>query len=669
MKKIKQVLLNFWNSTYRWPFIIVVILAFLIGYISKVGPSIDHASHKHTESVKQETGKIEMWTCSMHPQIKQPNPGKCPICGMDLVPVKKSDSDEQGEWELKLSERAIKLASIQTAPAERRYVAAEIRLVGKVVYDETRLKYITAWVPGRIDRLYVDYTGIQVRKGDHLASLYSPQLITAQQELIEAKKFPYKNIEAVREKLRLWGLTKKQIKEIEMQGRTKDHLTIYSPIGGVVVHKNAIEGMYVKTGTRIYTIADLTTIWVKLDVYESDLPWIRYGQTVEFETEAYPGDKFTGKIAFIDPVLNQKTRTVKVRLNVLNSDGRLKPEMFVRAIVRSKLSATGKVMDEDLMGKWISPMHPEIIKDGPGKCDICGMPVVKAEELGYLKKSQEDKEKPLIIPASAPLLTGTRAIVYVELPDKKGSYEGREIILGPRAGDYYTVKEGLREGELVVVNGAFKIDSDLQIQAKPSMMNPEGGVSAPVHQHGSTTKPRHQEDPSKKQKHDSHETSKQKSIDIPILFKKSIDVMVGSYFNVQHALSSDNFLEAKNSAKKLLTKLAQVDMNLLKGKAHIEWMKLESRIKESSQKLMKAADIEAARVQFELLTTAVTNTIKTLGSGGTAIYRFHCPMAFNNKGAFWLQKNSETRNPYFGNSMLTCKDSVETLVPADKKKK
>jgi Cu(I)/Ag(I) efflux system membrane fusion protein len=326
-------------------------------------------------------------------------------------------------------------------------------------------------------------------------------------------------------------------------------------------------------------------------------------------------------------------------------------------------------MDEDMMGKWISPMHPEVVKDGPGTCDICGMPLVPAEKLGYVDKSGENREIPLVIPASAPLLTGTRAVVYIRLPDNKGYFEGREVILGPRAGDFYVVKQGLEEGDLVVVNGAFKLDSDLQIQAKPSMMSPEGGVSAPVHQHGSTTRLGNQEDPSKKQKHDSHEMSKQKSFAIPILFKKSIDMMVESYFNVQHALSSDNFSEAKNSAKKLLTKLTDIDMTLLKGEAHLEWMKLESRIKESSQKLMKAVDIEAARVQFELLTTAVTKTIKTLGSGETAVYRFHCPMAFNNKGAFWLQKNSETRNPYFGSSMLLCKDSVETLVPASEKKK
>ncbi len=678
MEKIKK----FWTSSHRWPVIIAVIAGVIVGLLIS-GGNPDPSIHDHEKSPLFTEQKAEIWTCSMHPQIRQPKPGKCPICGMDLI-LASSSGDDTGQAVLKLSANAIKLAEIQVKPVERRYVAAEIRMVGKVEYDETRLGYITSWVPGRIDRLYVNYTGTQVRKGDHLVYLYSPELITAQQELQQAvrtlkklgtgvnstiKKTAERTVFAVREKLRLWGLTPAQVKGIEKSKKPDDHLTIYSPMKGIVIHKTAVEGIYVKTGTRIYTIADLSQVWVKLDAYESDLTWIRYGQMVEFETEAYPGETFKGKISFIDPVLNPKTRTVKIRVNVKNPNRKLKPEMFVRAVVRSRLSISGKVMDPDLAGKWISPMHPEIIKDKPGKCDVCGMPLVKAEKLGYIAASEEDKEAPLVIPASAPLITGTRAVVYVAVPGKKGTFAGRRITLGPRAGNYYLVTKGLKEGEKVVVNGAFKIDSDLQIQAKPSMMNPEGGVSAPAHQHGSTTKLGNQEDPSKKQKHDSHETSKQKSFDIPILFKKSIDVMVESYFNVQHALSSDNFSEAKDSAQKLLTKLANIDMTLLKGEAHMEWMRLESRIKEISQKLMKAADIEAARVQFELLTTAITNTIKTLGSGETAIYRFHCPMAFNNKGAFWLQKNSETRNPYFGNAMLTCKDSVETLVPADKKKK
>jgi Cu(I)/Ag(I) efflux system membrane fusion protein len=398
------------------------------------------------------------------------------------------------ERSLTLSETAKKLAEIAVEPVERKFVTKEIGITGKIDYDETMLKYIAARFAGRLERLYVDYTGITVKKGEHLVDIYSPDLITAQEELLQSlrlmkgttgtlQKTAKETIESAKEKLELWGLSLEQIKDIERRGKTLNRLTIYSPISGVVVEKNAIEGMYVKTGTNIYTIAGLSRLWLKLDAYESDLIWLHYGQKVEFEVEAYPGELFYGRISFIDPVLNEKTRTVKLRVNVDNSDGRLKPGMFTRAIIRSKLDSRGKILDTELSGKWISPMHPEIIKEMPGKCDICGMPLVRAEDLGFVK-SDIDAEPPLVIKVSAPLITGKRAVVYIQDPYKEQpTYNGREIMLGPRAGDYYIVRSGLEEGELVVVNGNFKIDSALQIMAKPSMMNPEGGAMSGGHQH------------------------------------------------------------------------------------------------------------------------------------------------------------------------------------------
>lgn len=202
--------------------------------------------------------------------------------------------------------------------------------------------------------------------------------------LSDARKTAQQTIEAVKEKLRLWGLTKEQIDEIETRGAPSDHITIYAPMGGIVVHKNAVEGMYVNTGTKIYTIADLTQIWVKLDAYESDIVWIRYGQEVDIKTEAYPGEIFKGTIAFIDPVLDERTRTVKVRVNVPNEEGKLKPGMFVHAVAHPQVAAGGKVMEANLAGKWICPMHPEIVKDKAGSCDICEMPLVRPESLGYV---------------------------------------------------------------------------------------------------------------------------------------------------------------------------------------------------------------------------------------------------------------------------------------------
>ena len=465
--------------------IVLVITAFIAGRLSGPKPAPQIPAGTVAE-------KTTVWTCSMHPQIRQPKPGKCPLCLMDLIPVT-GDTGQIGERQISFSEAALKLMEIQTAPIERRFAEAEIRMAGTVDYDETRVKYITAWTPGRIDRLYVDYTGITVSKGDHMVYLYSPDLLSAQVELIQAAKsaqnvktdgselvsrFTKGTLEAARGKLRLLGLTPEQISDIEKSDQPVDHLTIYAPIGGVVIHKNATEGMYVQTGTRIYTIADLSQLWVKLDAYESDMMWIRYGQQVEFTTEAFPGQTFKGRITFIDPILNAKTRTVKLRVNVDNPDGALKPGMFVRAVAKAKVAGAGRVMDTAMTGKWICPMHLEIVKDSAGECDICQMPLETAESLGYVTVDTSGAA-PLVIPASAPLVTGKRAVVYVQLPNtEKPTYEGREVVLGPRATDYYIVESGLAEGEIVVTSGNFKIDSALQIQAKPSMMSAPGPKAA-----------------------------------------------------------------------------------------------------------------------------------------------------------------------------------------------
>jgi Cu(I)/Ag(I) efflux system membrane fusion protein len=440
----------------------------------------------------------ERWTCSMHPQIQLPRPGKCPICSMDLIPLQAPTGDG-GPRTLTMSAEDRKLAQVVTAAVERRLVTAEVRMVGKVDFDETQVKTVSAWVPGRVDRLFIDYTGIPVKKGEHLALLYSPELLTAQQELIEARRWVdaqvpepsaflreagVRTLDSAREKLRLLGLSDVQVREIEERGTAEDRVLITSTATGVVVQKHLQEGDYVKTGGRLYAIANLVQLWVKLDAYESDLPWLHYGQPVAIEAEALPGDVFEGIISFIDPVLDPRTRTVKVRVNVENREGKLKPEMFVRAVVSSQLASAGRVVASRLAGKWVSPMHPEIIRDRPGACPVCGMPLVRAEELGYVTAENGDLP-PIVVPVTAVLRTGKRAVVYVEKPDADlPTYEGREIVLGPRAGDDYVVLEGLHAGERVVVHGNFKIDSALQIQAKPSMMSPEGGAPPPVHDHG-----------------------------------------------------------------------------------------------------------------------------------------------------------------------------------------
>jgi len=606
--------------------------------------------------------KSQMWTCSMHPNVRKTKPGLCPLCPMKLIPVPTDDTDTaDGARQLTVSENAKALMDIEVAPVERKFVSATVRMVGKVDFDETNLAYITARMPGRLDRLYVDYTGLPVRQGDHMVYLYSPELISAQQELLQAieairnmgetdlgimREMTKATAKAAREKLRLWGLMSQQIAEIEKTGKVSDHMTIYAPKSGIVIHKNAVEGMYVETGTRIYTIADLTKVWVKLDAYESDLDWLRYGQEIEFTTVSHPGRVFKGTISFIDPILNERTRTVKVRVNVLNPDGQLKPGMFVKAVVKSQVAGGGKIMDADLAGKWICPMHPEIIKDTPGECDVCQMPIVQTETLGYVSDDPALIEKPLVIPVSAALVTGTRAIVYVQVPDtEKPTFEGREIVLGPRAGDYYLVRDGLSESELVVVKGNFKIDSSLQIMAKPSMMTPQGGGGA-MHHHGP-----------KQPTHTSH-TPK----DVSDKFRVQLTKVFDKYFAVQQGLSQDNTVSAAKAAKEALDSLAAVDMKLLTGADHDRWAKAATQMKSILTKSADAKDIKSLRESFHLLSQQMAKIARHFGATGkTPIYILHCPMAFDNTGADWMQLDKQTSNPYFGNMMLRC-GAVEEVI-------
>ena len=487
-----------------WIFIIgsIILGSIVINMISSSSSqkSTEEGSHQRKgsgmEMASSSKKKVKFWTCSMHLQIKMPEKGKCPICGMDLIPMMEdNDSGDNGDKvSIVLNARARQLAEVETTPVVYKEATHEIRLVGKVDYDETRLSYISAWIAGRIDRLYVDFTGIKVRKGDHLIKLYSPELLAAQEEYLQAIKnlketksselgvmrsTSESTLKSSREKLRLYGINEAQIQDLVKRGKPQEHMIINSPVSGTVIHKNGFEGMYVKTGDRVYTIADLTQVWLFLEAYESDIQWLHYGQKVMIEAESFPGQIFKGKIAFIEPFVNEKTRTIKLRVNIDNKDEKLKPGMFVRTKIKSIVGQGGKIYEEDLAGKWICRMHPDIIKDHQGKCDICGMKLIKTQEFGFADSPTLQK-KVLVIPKTAPLITGKRAIVYVEnINDETGvhRYEGREIVLGARAGEDYIVESGLKEGEMVVTKGNFKIDSALQIQAKPSMMNPAGYYS------------------------------------------------------------------------------------------------------------------------------------------------------------------------------------------------
>lgn len=625
----------------------VLVGAFIFGggNVKEVG---EHGGHQHGK-----TADSSKWTCSMHPQIQKIKPGKCPICAMDLVGLKKGASKNQRPRELVMSQAARELARISTVPVKRQWVDARIDLVGKIDYDETRTKTIAAWFPARIDKLYVDYTGVDVRKDDHLAYVYSPELLTAQSELITAIKFKSEDISTIKDKLRLWGLSDEKIKSIEAKGEIDDHMDIDAPFGGIVIHKGVNEGDYVKTGEPLFRIADLRKVWVQLDAYESDLPWLRYGQKVEFQAEAVPGKKFEGVITFISPILDPKTRTVKVRVNADNTELVLKPEMFVRATALATLAGGGKVISQDLAGKWIGPMHPEVLQDKPGDCPICGMKLAKAETLGY-SVAKHMENPPLVVPSSAVLKTGKRSVVYVEnLEAEEPTYEGREVLVGPKAGGFYIIEEGLEEGDQVVTEGNFKIDSALQILAKPSMMNHKGGGGG-GHQHGGIKKM----EPDK-MNHNGMETTRYEVSDE---FKQQLSPIFAEFFKVQSSLANDDYEKARSAAEALDETLGGVDMKTLKGEAHLFWMKNLPAIKDAIGKIVDGKDIGAVREAFEALSGDISKVAMTFGiQSKVPVVIVHCSMAFDGKGANWMQAGDQIRNPYYGKAMSSC-GSVKTEI-------
>ncbi len=613
-----------------------------------------HGEHDHQE---EEAKKETVWTCSMHPQVRQPEPGTCPICAMDLIPLSDDDDgeDQRDLPVLRLSERAVALMNIRTAPVERREAHAEIRLPGVVAVDETRRAVLSAWFDGRIDRLYVDATGIQVKRGEHLAEFYSPQLYGAQEEFLQALRASRQSAdsmsgelaEAARTKLILLGLSGEQIDTIAREDRPTTNLTYHSPFEGTVLERKVTSGQYVQTGTPLYTVADLSRVWVNLEAFESDLGLLRFGQEIGIEVSAFPGQIFTGRIAYIDPEVDPVRRTARVRAHLNNERRQLKPGMLATGTARARVGEGGMVTAGHLAGKWISPMHPEIVKDGPGECDVCGMDLVPVEEMGFFADSAESMEDPLVIPASAPLLTGKRAVVYVRVPNgDRPVFEARQVVLGRRLGDVHAVESGLREGDLVVVHGQFKIDSELQIRGRPGMMSPppEG-------------------DAEKKTVEDPREPPRPADFagDVDSDFGRELIPLYDAYLDLVGRLADDDPGGSVTAVAALRAALEEIGQHRLSGTPHEEWMGRYDNLGSILENMAGTFTLENIRGHLQALTTVMEQIYVDFGGGRLPVLkRAHCPMVEGGveiDGApigTWLQREEPLANPYWGAAMLRC---------------
>ncbi|MGQ9620136.1 MAG: efflux RND transporter periplasmic adaptor subunit [Bacteroidales bacterium] len=408
-------------------YVLFVAGGIIIGWLIFHSPHKIEEKHEHTQVVQD--GKATIWTCAMHPQIRMSEPGKCPICGMNLIPLVQNGSPVDPDA-IHFSKEAIQLANVLTSPVKRENPVKEIRLFGKVKADERLLQNQVAHIQGRIEKLFVNFNGESVSRGQKLALIYSPLLVTAQQELLEAAKTKGEQpeiYEAAREKLRLLKITDEQIDEIEKSNTVRYTFEITSGTNGIVMAIRVKNGDYVSEGTVLYDVADLSNLWVLFDAYESDIEFLKRGDKLSFTLQALPGKKFTGNITFIDPVIDPVTRVARVRVEVSNQSGRMKPEMFATGIVSVRL-----------------PFNDAIV-----------------------------------VPASAVLWTGRRSVVYVKQSGAEPVFKLRSIELGPDTRDGYVVTAGLTDGEEIVTRGTFSVDAAAQLEGKPSMMNPAGSnVSA-----------------------------------------------------------------------------------------------------------------------------------------------------------------------------------------------
>ncbi len=580
----------------------ILVVGLLLGWLLFGGSSASEQSNEH-ELTQEENG---MWTCSMHPQVMQPEAGDCPICGMDLIPAERS-SDGLMADQFKLSENALALANIQTSIVGNSSATGNaIRLSGKIVENEEANAVQVSYFSGRIEQLNVSFTGEEIRKGQLLATIYSPELYAAQQELLTASSLKESQpalYRAVRNKLKLWKLSESQINQIEETGKVKENFPVYATISGTVSEKLVEQGDYIKQGQPLLKIANLKTVWANFDVYENQIKLFKKGQEISITTNAYANKEFKAKVDFIDPVLNTRTRTVKLRAVLNNKEDVFKPGMFVE---------------------------------------------------GKIKGISSNEEQVLTIPSSAVLWTGERSVVYIKANPNEPVFEMREVVLGNQLGDNYEVLEGLINGNEIVTNGTFTVDAAAQLRGKKSMMNKDGGKVTTGHEGHLGM----EETSSVGNENQSNMNERMK---VSKDFQNQLKAVFNDYIKLKDALVKDDSNNVMAESEKLLDNVSKVDMKLLTdNETHVNWMRLEKEIKASAMSISNTSDIKEQRDHFKHLSSHLINAVQLFGVNETVFVEF-CPMADNDNGAYWLSKEEKILNPYFGDAMLSCGSVKQTI--------
>ena len=583
-------------------YVVILAIGLLLGWFLFGGSSNNETNPNH--DTIQETNK--MWTCSMHPQIMQQEAGNCPICGMDLIPAT-STSEGLRVDQFKLTENAMALANIQTSVVGNGKIEDNtIKLSGKIAENEEANAVQVSYFSGRLEQLNVSFTGEEVQKGQLLATIYSPELYAAQQELIIAASLKESQPElynAVRNKLKLWKLSESQINKIEETGKVKENFPVYANVSGTVSEKLVAQGDYIKQGQPLLKIANLNTVWANFDVYENQINLFKKGQDITITTNTSANKEFKGNVDFIDPVLDTRTRTIKLRVVLNNKSDVFKPGQFVEGKIKGITSNKGQV---------------------------------------------------LAIPSTAVLWTGERSVVYVKPNPDQPVFEMREITLGNQIGDNYEVLEGLNNGDEIVTNGAFTVDAAAQLQGKKSMMNKEGKRVMTGHEGHLGM----EETASKNVEKYSKGSERVK---VSVAFQNQLKAVFDDYIKLKDAFVKEDSNNVIIESKRLLDKLSKVEMKLVTDKeAQKHWMSLEKEIKIAATSILNTAKIKRQRNNFKSLSLGLTNAIEVFGINEKVYHQF-CPMADNNNGAFWLSKEKKVINPYFGSVMLNCGEVKQVI--------
>jgi Cu(I)/Ag(I) efflux system membrane fusion protein len=501
-----------------------------------------------------------------------------------------------------LTPHARALARLRTTVVRRlAQPGIEVHLLGRVDYDEMTLRSITTWIGGRVDRLHVDITGASVRRGQVIATLYSPEVYAAHQDMLSAaglvrrlaagselaRSAAEATLAASQQRLRLLGVPEGELAAMLRATAPWRQVPIRSPFAGTVVERAVTAGQYVQTGAVLFRIADLSRLWVQLDAYETDLPMLAVGQLARLRLEGQPGAWIDGRIAFIDPSIDPHRRTARVRIEVANADGRLRPAMFVEAVVSGRVSTV--------------------------------------------------EATPLLVPETAPLFTGRRSIVYVELPNAdRPTYQIREVRLGPRLGESYPVVAGLNDGDRVVTEGAFVLDADLQIRGGESMM-----LRADDRDVGPWDR----------------------ALPAPDALRAGLAQVVRAYLDAQAALARDALPDAHAAATRMGAAIDAVRPRASHEPA-VAWRAIADAMRPNAAHLAGALTLEDARGSFEALSTQLLALLRTFGNPlGDELRVVHCSMAENTQTGTWVQLGDVADNPYLGAQMRTCGDVRMRLEP------